>query len=284
MKIGIIGAENSHSAAIAATLNVKKSVPGFTVDYIWGETDEFAKASAEKGAIPNIVAKPSEMQGKIDALIVCHRHARHHLKAASPFLGKGIPFFIDKPFCYRSEEGERFLEKARKTKTPVTSFSTIPTLGSFRKFKNKAGKLGALAGGATYGSGDVRGPYGGVFFYGIHQLEMAGDLFGYDVKTVLTNENRQCSTGQLLYANGATVTLNFFKQFYPPFSMSVVGEKGVCQQTMGGDADPYLAGIKIFTKMFRTGLEPRPHGDILQTVRILEALDRSLKSHKPEKV
>ncbi len=43
MKIGIIGAENSHTAAIAKTINVEKLVKGFSVDYVWGETEEYAK-------------------------------------------------------------------------------------------------------------------------------------------------------------------------------------------------------------------------------------------------
>ena len=41
------------------------------------------------------------MLGKIDALIVDHRHAKFHLEAATPFVKAGIPTFVDKPFCYR---------------------------------------------------------------------------------------------------------------------------------------------------------------------------------------
>ena len=55
MKIGIIGAENSHTVKIAKAINVEKLVKGFTVDYVWGETEEFAKAVAKEGQIPNIV-------------------------------------------------------------------------------------------------------------------------------------------------------------------------------------------------------------------------------------
>jgi hypothetical protein len=42
MKIGIIGAENSHTAAIAKLINVEQKIKGFSVDYVWGETDAFA--------------------------------------------------------------------------------------------------------------------------------------------------------------------------------------------------------------------------------------------------
>ncbi len=42
MRIGIVGAENSHTVAIAKTLNVDNAVPGFEVTHVWGETPEFA--------------------------------------------------------------------------------------------------------------------------------------------------------------------------------------------------------------------------------------------------
>ncbi len=284
MRIGIIGAENTHSAAIASTLNVKKSVRGASVTAIWGETNAFARATAEKGAIPNIVRTPRQMLGEIDALIVDHRHARHHLKAARPFLEAGIPVFVDKPFCYRSREGKDFLALARKTKTPVTSYSTAPIQKSFVAFRKKIAELGDLAGGAIFGHCDLRSPYGGVFFYGVHQVELAGEIFGYNVKSVQITQNRKCSTGQLLYASGVAVTLHFFKQIRPEFSLTVVGSKGIRHQEIATDPDPYLGGIKLFTAMFRTRREPRAHNDILQTVRILEALERSKKSGHIEKV
>ena len=121
MKIGIIGAENSHTAAIAKVINVDKLVKGFSVDYVWGETKEYAQTAAKTGAIPNIVDKQKDMLGKIDALIVDHRHPKYHLKAALPFIKQGVPSFIDKPFCYRTQEGKEFLKLAKKYKHPINN-------------------------------------------------------------------------------------------------------------------------------------------------------------------
>jgi predicted dehydrogenase len=89
--------------------NIDKKFPAAEIKYVWGETDEFARNVAAKGNIPNIAKDPKEMLGKIDALIVDHRHAKYHLEAATPFIKEGIPTFVDKPFCYRAEEGKEFL-------------------------------------------------------------------------------------------------------------------------------------------------------------------------------
>jgi len=66
MRIGIVGAENSHCAHIAKSLNVRKSLPGCEVTHVWGETPEFAAKAAEEGNIPNIVDDPTDMIGHID--------------------------------------------------------------------------------------------------------------------------------------------------------------------------------------------------------------------------
>lgn len=58
LRLGIIGAENSHAAAIAKLLNVEQGVPGITVTHLWGETRAFAKAAAEAGQIPPPLCAP----------------------------------------------------------------------------------------------------------------------------------------------------------------------------------------------------------------------------------
>ena len=109
VRIGIIGAENSHTRGFGKIFNIDKKFPGVEVKYVWGETEAFAKDAMKRGGIPNMVKHPKEMLDKIDALIVDHRHGKFHLNAAIPFIKRGIPTFIDKPFCYRRKKGEEFI-------------------------------------------------------------------------------------------------------------------------------------------------------------------------------
>jgi len=284
MKIGIIGAENSHTAAIARTINVEKRVKGFSVDYVWGETREFAVRRAKEGRIPNIVKNQRDMLGKIDALIVDHRHGKHHLKAALPFVKEGVPTFVDKPFCYRASEGKEFLKIARSRKTPVTSFSTIPHQRSFKRFTGKMAESGDILAGCSYGPCDLNSTYGGVFFYGIHQVEMALAAFGYDVSAVRVTKNGNSSTGQLIYSSGKIVTTNLVREGCSDFGATALGTKGTCHQLMTRDASPYLNGIKIFCNMFRTREEPLTHQKILKPVQVLEAMETSVNTENREKV
>jgi len=284
VKIGIIGAENSHTGAIANVLNVQKLVKGFTIDYVWGETPAFAKAAAAKGQIPNIVSRPSDMLGKIDAVIVDHRHGKYHLRAVTPFIKAGVPTFVDKPFCYRAKEGRTFLALAKKCGTPVTSFGVFPLQKSFLNIKKKVSQLGNILSAETYYTSDIKSPWGGVFFYGIHQMEPILEAFGYDVKWVQATKNGHNANAQLLYPSGLIVTMHMIKQGCKVFHFAVLGENGFLQEDLLPDKNIYLTGIKCFTKMFKTGIRPFTDKKILQPVRVLEAVEKSLKSGKKEKV
>ena len=127
LKIGIIGAESSHTLEIAKLINLEQKINGCVVDYVWGETSKFASEAASGGGIANIVTSPEDMIGKIDAVVITHRHCKYHIPAALPFVNAGVPIFIDKPFCYDIEEGLKFLEIDRYKKLFVLGkFSSIP--------------------------------------------------------------------------------------------------------------------------------------------------------------
>jgi len=284
MKIGIIGAENSHAAAIAATVNIQKKFKGVSVDYLWGETDEFAAKTAKAGAIPKIVKRPRDMLRNVDAVIVDHRHPKFHLAAALPFVKAGLPVFVDKPFCSQSAKGKEFLKTARKCGAAVTSFSVVPHQQSFVKFCDKLAPLGHIVAGETHGPCDLRSPYGGVFFYGIHQVDMALHAFGYNVSRVLLTRNGNGAAGQLIYSDGKIITMNLLKDGAPGFGISAVGDGGIAQQRVVFDKNAYLAGIRVFIDMFRTGKEPLTWEKMVRPVQVLEALQASLASGKVEKI
>ena len=284
MKIGIIGAENSHTAAIATVINVERKVKGVTVDYVWGETDDFAKDAAKRGKIPNIVKRPKDMLGKVDAVMCDHRHAKYHLKSVWPFVEAGIPTFVDKPFCYRAAEGKEFLKMARKKGTPVTSSSALMHYGSFRRFKKKVAELGTIVSASSYGPSDLKSKWGGVFFYGIHQVTVMLDAFGYDVKAAQITKNGPNATAQLIYPSGLIATMALIKEGCPGFGIAAVGANGSVSMPIVGDKSPYLNEVKAFTDMFKTGVEPYSHDQVLKPVQVLEALEKSVKSGQIEKV
>ncbi len=281
--IGIIGAENSHTIGFGRLFNIEKKFPGLEVKYVWGETEAFARNAMEKGQIPEMVSQPEEMLGKIDALIVDHRHGKYHLDAARPFVEAGIPSFIDKPFCYRADKGRRFLEFARKQGTPITSYSSIAHSYETFDIMEKVKQIGDIRQVIRYGRANIDSPYGGLFFYGPHSIEPLIYIFGEDIEKVRISRSDQRVTASLVYQNGLLATVIFTTENHG-WSTWVETEDGLIELKSDlGPREINKADMDMVT-MFKTGKEPRTHQSILKGVAVLEALERSVESQKWEQV
>jgi len=281
--IGIIGAENSHTAAFGKLFNIDKLFPGVSVKYVWGETENFARIAMKKGNIPIMVNDPIEMLGKIDALIVDHRHGKYHLDAALPFLEQGIPMFIDKPFCYRKEKGEKFLALARKSNTPVTSYSSVANSFSTMDIKRQINKMGKIKRVISYGPIDLESKYGGVFFYGPHLIEPLIYIFDNKVVKVRVNKIDKTGNANMIFDDGMMVTIIFSKK-NRGWQTFVESDNGFVEVKPNiNKKTPTKSDIDM-VNMFRTGKEPRDHKNILHGVAILEALEKSAISEAWEDV
>jgi len=275
IRIGIIGAENSHTIGYARMFNLDKKFPGVEVTHVWGETDAYAKTASEKGQIPSIVKDPNEMLGKIDALIVDHRHAKYHLEPAIPFIKAKIPTFIDKPFCYRVAEGKEFLELARSVGTPVSSYSTSAYSEETDDLKKQMEEIGKINHFISYSPVDIESRWGGIFFYGVHALDTILAIFGDDVIRVRVSRNGKNAIANLALGNGTLVTMIFLKMTYA-FANYIETKKGIIElKPRIKEADPNKA-YRNMVAMFRTGVEPRKHESLLYSVAVLEALERSV--------
>ena len=283
VRIGIIGAENSHTIGYGQLFNVEKKFPGVEVKYVWGETEEFAINAMQKGSIPNMVKDPLDMMGEIDALIVDHRHGKYHLKAAAPFVKAGIPAFIDKPFCYRTEEGKSFLSMARESGTPVSSYSSIAHSDATFDMKDQIPGLGEINQVIRYGPVDLDSKYGGIFFYGVHLVQPLLYLFGDNVVKVKVSRNQQNGNANLVFESGLFATL-VFKRLTYGWETYVETKEGLIElKSRVEETDPPKHYADM-VEMFRTGKEPRSHESILKCVAVLEALEKSVSSENWEDV
>ena len=278
VRIGIIGAENSHSVGFGRIFNIDKKFPGVEVAMIWGETDEFAQRSAEKGAIPKIVKDPQEMLGKVDALIVDHRHPKYHVDAAWPFVEAGIPTFVDKPFSYRVGKGRDLLLLAEKTGTPITSLSSVGYGTAVDDMADQVKAMGDKVGNfVVTGPMSVNSRYGNIFFYGVHTVERMLKLFGYDVRQVRCTRNGGNAKFEVEFDSGRLGTIIMVPETWEQFVTTEEGMKEI-KPSPGSIDDSHLDMYGAIVKMFQTGEEPRTHESILQAIAVLEAMERSSMS------
>ena len=279
IRIGIIGAENSHTIGFGKMFNIDKKFPGVEVKYVWGETDEAAKNAMEKGSIPFQVKDPAEMMGKIDALIVDHRHPKFHLEPAIPFVKAGIPTFIDKPFCYRAPEGKAFLELARKSGAPVTSYSSIGYSEATFNLREQVRNMKDVKQVLTTGPVVLDSEYGNVFFYGVHMVQPLMAIFGEDIEQVRVSRSGSLGNASLKFSSGLFATMIFKEKARGWETYIEASNKWIELKPQVEESNPAINYVDM-VEMFRTGKEPRTHQSILNGVSVLEALEKSAENDK----
>jgi predicted dehydrogenase len=284
LKLGIIGAENSHSYAIGKTCNIDKAV-AMRVPVICGETMKYAKLAAEKGGIPNIVKDYRDMLGQVDGVMIDHRHPGPHYEVAKFFVENKVPTFVDKPFTWKLSEAKRLLDLAKKKRTPVTTFSAIPIQTAFQQYKKELAKAGRVTAINSSGAVDLKSKYGGVFFYGIHQVDAIIELMGHDVKRVELLRSGADGIATILFGDGRFATINCIAGAAHHFHWRACTEKlGPLSYADTRDANPYLTSAKLIVKLLKKGEVTFSRERMLAPIAVLEALQKSLDTRKPVNV
>ncbi|PCJ62849.1 MAG: hypothetical protein COA79_01615 [Planctomycetota bacterium] len=277
MKIGIIGAESSHSHSYCKTINIDNLFPDFEISHIWGETKDLAENCSKKFNVPTIATNQEDMIGEIDALIVVHKNGKYNLKAATKFIDSNIPIFIDKPFCTNVKETNEFITLCNEYETVFTSFGVQPLQKDFLSIKKDIETSSKIFELATYGYANFDDPNGGIFFYGFHQLSLILDLLGNNVNSVETLQADQNIKIFLYNSTKKIASINIMPEEWKSvgFYLHYANEKGYHSHKLVYDDHIYLPGIEKFLKMFTTKQKPYTDEEILAPIAILEAIEKS---------
>lgn len=74
-------------------------IPFARVTHVWTDQPEEAAHLAAAALIPNIVQRPQDVIGEVDAVIIATDDGDDHVRRARPFVDVGVPLFIDKPLA-----------------------------------------------------------------------------------------------------------------------------------------------------------------------------------------
>ena len=283
IRFGVIGTENSHVDAACARFNIEKTIEGACVEALYpGEGDalEHVKKVQEQGKDPLLVDKPEDMIGKVDAVIIMNRHAKYHAKYARLFLENKIPTFVDKPITCDLEEAKEIIELSHKTNTWFSSSSTVWKTSSFQNFfKQTVEDLGPIHSGMVGGPFDFESEFGGVFFYGIHTVEMLLKGFGYDIETVSAKlHGKNCFVTTTL-KSGKLVFLHLIGEGDGKFQVLLHCENG-SRYLQVDTSDGYDIGFKMLVDAIQSNIRPLTDEELLMPVKILLAIDKSAKTNK----
>jgi len=72
------------------------------VTHVWTQERSLSNRIARAARIQNVVDRPDQMFGYIDALLLARDDSENHAKFAVPFLDAGLPVYLDKPVALSS--------------------------------------------------------------------------------------------------------------------------------------------------------------------------------------
>ena len=136
-------------------------------------------AEMRKYEVP-LVDRPTDMIGRVDAVLIESVDGTVHLARARPFLERGIPCFVDKPFTCSAADARTLIDLAARHKTFVFSSSSLRYAPEVVQYVGDAAK-GKLLGCAVHCPAPlspIPARNAGLYHYGIHGAEILYTLMG----------------------------------------------------------------------------------------------------------
>ncbi len=231
---------------------------------------------AMKGYGIPLFADPAELYDKIDAVFIEAVDGSVHWDRARPFLERGIPTYVDKPFACSLADARAMVDLAAMKHVPLMSSSSLRYAPEVVKARSGEGDAGKAVGVSTYGPAplDTTGRNPGLFHYGIHPTEMLFTLMGPGCQrvTCLSDPNGEVVTG--LWSGGRVGTVRGLRKGASPYGFTLFGEKGVATQGVSTEFI-YRELLKAIVGMLQTKEMPIDLRETLEIVAFIEAAKAS---------
>jgi len=241
-------------------------VRGAKVTHIWCDDPEDAKRVARAALIPNILEKPEDAIGQVDAVIIPTDKGWEHVRRAEPFVKAGLPIFIDKPLTDNVEDLKVFI-KWVKEGAKILSSSSLRYLKELEPYFTSTYELGNLRYiNMTMNKSWER--------YGIHALEPIYRLTGPGYISVQNTGSRDNNILHLTHENG--IDVNIASIYYLAGSpIKIVGDKDSVTVTTKDSYSAFHKQLDVFVEYLETGAPPYPFDETVELMTIIIAGIRS---------
>jgi predicted dehydrogenase len=278
MRIGIVGTENSHAEDFIRYLNVGRT--RFPEHRITGLADGPAARNqqlAQLGEIDLIVDHAADLIGHIDAVIVCSRDGRRHRDQALAPLEASLPVFVDKPLACDLADAKDLLAAADRHANAISSFSSLRWTSEVTTLASRLN-----AGGtdlvAVSGPADASSEYGGIFFYGVHVVEIALALTDHRPLREVTVADCDDAVIATAVAGNTNVLMEFVKPTgaVVPWRIATIGSHGSTAQQLRLGRDYDFPAMGAILDMFESGVRPLPEHELLAPIQTLVAIEQAI--------
>jgi hypothetical protein len=243
-------------------------VPGAKVTHIWTDDPADAPKVAAASLIETVVARPEDVIGQVDAVVIATDDGNDHVRRARPFIEAGLPVFIDKPMATNVPDLRQFVQWQRSGKVLLSTSGMryAPELALSAEQKELLGDLRWLT-SFTCKTWER---------YGIHALEAVYPLLGPGFVSAQTQAQDGSDLVHLRHQSGVQITLAAIHDAYGSFgAVHLYGAKGQLALKLSDTYTAFRRQLVAFIEMLRTG---QPPFAFQQTVELMAILIAGIES------
>lgn len=280
-RIGAIGVDSSHLPEFTRRIKAmhEEGKTRCRVTHLFdpgghdlADAPKWLAAAKEMGVTQ--VASMEQLLGSVDGVMVLAVNGYKHLSLSEPSLRKGLPTYIDKPLTCNLEEAKQILSTARGTNARCYSASSLRFAPEVVEMDKAS--LGRIVAIDASGPGELHPLMPGLFFYGVHTIEMVDAIWGPGVKRVSAIHLEDRDLLDMEYHDGRYARLRMERKGSYDFGASVHGEKKLHQFKV--DFTPvYTRLVQGMTRFFEGGPAPAPLRDIVENVAVMQAGNESMQ-------
>lgn len=242
-------------------------IPGARVTHLWTDNPAEAAGVAAAALIPNVVTRPEDVIGEVDAVLIATDDGFDHVRRARPFVEAGLPVFVDKPLALTIEDLRTFAhwEKAGARILSSSGLRYAPEIGPY------------IEGAGRTALGDLRW-ISGVSTktwerYGIHLLEPIARLLGTGFESVrLESPAAGVEITHLTHRSGVQVTLPVIADGGATFgTLHLCGTGGQVTLRLADTYTAFRGQLMEFIAFARGGRPSYPFTETLELMCVLVA-------------
>jgi predicted dehydrogenase len=288
LKVGLVGLDTSHAVVFAKAFNkddhdehvagarVVAAYPGGSKDFelSWSRVEKFTKQVHESFGV-EIKDSPEAVAEACDLLFIIAADGRTHLDYVRRTISLRKPTFIDKPLAVSSADAKEIFKLGEQHHVAMMSCSSLryapPLLEAL-----KDDTLGKIAGVDVFGPMHVEPTQGGLFWYGIHTVEMLNRVMGGGCALVRTTTTENHDVVAATYADGRVGTVHGLRHAHAKFGCTIHRAKGTqFVDSYAGTRSPYAAMLEAVLRTVPKGKSDVDAKDTLEIIRLIEAANES---------
>jgi predicted dehydrogenase len=288
LKIGLIGLDTSHVVAFTRLLNraddphhilgarVVAGWPGGSRDFelSWSRVENFTAQLRDEFGV-RILDTPEAVAENADLVFIESVDGRVHRELLERTLRYHRPTFIDKPLATSLDDARAILRMAREAGVPVMSCSPLRYADTFQSALD-ASEAGPILGCDAMGPMPIEPTQPGLFWYGVHMVELLIAALGPDCIRVRAHTNADHDVFVAEWLNGRMASIHGVRGGHDRFGIVLHRQHAMQFVDLKSAARPYYASLlEVILRSLPHGRSDVPEDQMLAVMRLIAAANTS---------